>query len=235
MAIVHLDREQGFALLEEMTSARNLLAYGIRVVRTGPFIDTTRDPILTMLSIGMEKLYKLTLGLIELDRNHKWLTKDETKSWYHDLVRMHGKVMGELRIRTADKSPHVRGLLDDVDADPVVVPIIEALDMYGRMGRFYYLDRLGDHVQPISPYEFWQNIEQAALSDPEVAGLCQDAMRDVSDGDAWDRFIGTLHERIASAIERVWIAVAVCGRNHALGETGTTFGFEVHPDAVGRQ
>lgn len=60
-----------------MTSTRNLLAYGIRVIRTGAFIDTTRDPILTMLSIGVEKLYKLTLGLIALDCDHKWPTKTE--------------------------------------------------------------------------------------------------------------------------------------------------------------
>lgn len=73
MAVVDLDRQQGFALLSEITSTRNLLADGIRVIRTGAFIDTTRDPILTMLSIGVEKLYKLTLGLIVLDRDHSGL------------------------------------------------------------------------------------------------------------------------------------------------------------------
>jgi hypothetical protein len=63
----------------------------------------------------------------------------------------------------------------------------------------------------------------------------QRAMENVGDNEAWDRFIRALHERIAVAVERIWIAIAVCGRNHALGETGSTFGFEVHPDAVGRQ
>lgn len=71
MPIVDLDRQQGFALISEMTSTRNLLAYGIRVIRTGAFIETTRDPILTMLSIGVEKLYKLTLGLIALEREEE--------------------------------------------------------------------------------------------------------------------------------------------------------------------
>lgn len=126
-----LDRQQGFALLAEMTSTRNLLAYGIRVIRTGTFIDTTRDPILTMLSIGVEKLYKLTLGLIALDRDQRWPTKTEMQKQGHKLVPMHATVMNELRARTANKSEYVRGLLAEVDNDPVVVPIIEALDMYG--------------------------------------------------------------------------------------------------------
>lgn len=235
MAIVDLDRQQGFALLAEMTSTRNLLAYGIRVIRTGVFIDTTRDPILTMLSIGVEKLYKLTLGLIALDRDHRWPTKTEMQKQGHKLVPMHATVMNELRARTANKSEYVRGLLAEVDNDPVVVPIIEALDMYGRMGRFYYLDELGDAPQPVSPDDAWQNIEQAALADPAVTTLYQQATRDVGDNDAWDEFIRALHERIAVTVECLWIAVAVCGRNRALGETGGTFGFEVHPDAVGRQ
>jgi hypothetical protein len=235
VALVDLDRQQSLALQAEMTSTRNLLAYGIRAIRTGKFIDTTRDPILTMLSIGVEKLYKLTLGLIVLDRDHNWPNKAEMQKQGHRLVPMHAAVMTELLARTANKSEYVRGLLAEVDGDPVVAPIIEALDMYGRMGRFYYLDELGDVPQTVSPDDAWQNIEQSALNDPAVATLYQRAMRNVGDNDAWEEFIGALHERIAMTVERLWIAVAVCGRNHALGETGETFGFEVHPSAVGRQ
>jgi len=213
VAIVDLDRQQGFALLAEMTSTRNLLAYGIRVVRTGAFIDTTRDPILTMLSIGVEKLYKLTLGLIALDRDHTWPTKSEMQEQGHKLVPMHAAVMNELQLGTATKSQYVRELLAEVDNDPVVAPIIEALDMYGRMGRFYYLDELGVAPQPVSPDDAWQNIEQAALADPAVAMLYQQAMEDIGDNDAWDKFIRALHARIATAVERIWVAIAVCGRN----------------------
>ena len=97
MPIVDLDRQQGFALIAEMTSTRNLLAYGIRVIRTGAFIETTRDPILTMLSIGVEKLYKLTLGLIALDCDHKWPNAAAMKAWGHKLVSMHQAIMDELR------------------------------------------------------------------------------------------------------------------------------------------
>lgn len=235
MPVVDLDRQQGFVLIAEMTSTRNLLAYGIRVVRTGAFIETTRDPILTMLSIGVEKLDKLTLGLIALDRDHKWPNTAAMKVWGHKLVPMHQAIMDELRNCTAGKSHYVRGLLAEVDADPVVLPVIEALDMYGRMGRFDYLDQLGDDPQPVSPDGAWQKIESAALTDPDVAALHRRAIDHVGDNEMWEVFIGGLNERIATSVERVWIMIAVCGRNHVIGETGGAFGFEVHPDAVGRQ
>lgn len=235
MAIVDLDRLQGFALLAEMTSTRNLLAYGIRVIRTGAFIETTRDPILTMLSIGVEKLYKLTLGLVALDRDHKWPSAAEMKAWGHKLHSMHDGVLAELRTRTADKSLYVRGLVAEVEADAVVPHLVEALDMYGRMGRFYYLDQLGDSPQPWSPNDAWQKIESAALTDPAIVALYHAVSADVGNNEVWNEFIRALNERIATAVERVWVMIAVCGRNQALGETGGTFGFEVHPDAVGRQ
>lgn len=235
VAIVRLDAQQSSAFIAEMTSTRNLLAYGIRVIRTGAFVDTTRDPILTMLSIGVEKLYKLTLGLVALDQNQKWPTKAEMMKLGHGLFPMHQRVMTELRIRTASKSQYVRQVLAEVDNDPVVEPIIEALDLYGRMGRFFYLDQLGADPQSVSPDAAWDKIEQAALADSNVSSLFQRAMGNVNDNAVWSQFTSALHGRIAIAVERVWIAVAVCGRNHALGETGTTFGFEVHPDLVGRQ
>ncbi|MBA3618009.1 MAG: hypothetical protein H0W56_00125 [Acidothermales bacterium] len=221
--------------MAEMTSTRNLLAYGIRVIRTGAFVDTTRDPILTMLSIGVEKLYKLTLGLAALDRYQAWPTTAEMKSRGHKLVEMHEAVIGELRARTADKSVYVRSLLAEVEEDRVVRPLIEALDLYGCAGRFYYLDLLGeDQQQWASPDESWQKIETAALTNSKVAAYAAYAA-DVGDNEAWAEFRGAVNERVAAAIERLWTMIAVCGRNHALGESGGVFGFEVHPDAVGRQ
>ena len=218
-----------------MTATRNLLAYGLRVVRTGAFIDTTRDPILRLLSIGVEKLYKLTLGLMALDRHGSWPSKAEMRSWGHDLVSMHEAVMLELRARTTTKSQYVQGLLVEVDEDPVVAPVLRALGSYGRMGRFYYLDLLGDDPQAFSPEAAWRGIERAALADAGVARLRRRAFDAPGDSEVWELFIRGLHERIASAVGLMWTTVAVCGRNHALGETGVVFGFDVHPQAVGRQ
>ena len=236
MSIPHLDREKAFALIEEMSSARNLLAYGTRVVRTSVFIDTTRDPILTMLSIGVEKLYKLTLGLSSLDTSQTWPTKRQMKDFGHNLVDMHSTVMTELSKRTAVSSEYVRGLLAEVEADAVVVPLIDTLGRYGQSGRFYHLDRLGDTPQPWeSPTEYWHRMEDVVLQEPQIAAAFTAATEFPLTSELWDHLHTLINQRIADSVERLWTMIAVCGRNHALGEAGATFGFEVHPSAVGRQ
>lgn len=235
MAFAELSQQQMVALLEEMTSTRNLLAYGLRVIRSAAFIDTTRDPILTMLSIGLEKLYKLTLGLVSLDHDHRWPSKTEMQRRGHNLLEMHEAILSELQTRTATGTPYIRGLVAEIERDQLVAPIVVALDLYGRGGRFYNLDELGGHSQPTSPGTAWQEIEDAVLLDPAVQALFQRAMTDTSDGAIWGEMTQVLHEQIAASVERLWIAIAVCGRNHVMGETGRVFGVEVHPDAVGRQ
>lgn len=129
-----------------MSSARNLLAYGTRVVRTAAFLNTTRDPILTMLSIGVEKLYKLTLGLASLDTRQSWPTKAEMKGFGHNLADMHSSVMTELSRRTAVSTLYVRGLLAEVEADAVVIPLINTLGRYGQSGRFTISTGLETHL-----------------------------------------------------------------------------------------
>ncbi|MCD4850584.1 MULTISPECIES: hypothetical protein [Micrococcaceae] len=236
MSIPHLDREKAFALIEEMSSARNLLAYGTRVVRTAAFLETTRDPILTLLSIGVEKLYKLTLGLASLDTNQSWPTIGQMKGFGHNLADMHSSVMAELSARTATSTEYVRGLVAEVEADPVVIPLIATLGRYGRSGRFYHLDRLGDAPQPWdSPGEYWQRMEDTVVQDHQVAAAYTAALEASSNNALWDHLASSINQRIADTVERLWTMIAVCGRNHALGEAGTTFGFEIHPSAVGRQ
>lgn len=236
MTIPHLEGEKSFALIEEMTSARNLLAYGTRAVRTAAFLDTTRDPVLTMLSIGIEKLYKLTLGIASLDAAQSWPTKAQMKEFGHNLTDMHTSVMTELSQRTAASTDYVRGLLAEVEADAVVTPLIATLSRYGQSGRFYHLDRLGDTPQPWeSPSAHWQRIEDAVLRDLHVGAAYRAATEDPTNRALWDYLQTLINHRIADTVERLWKAIAVCGRNHVLGETGTIFGFEVHPDAVGRQ
>ena len=97
------------------------------------------------------------------------------------------------------------------------------------------LFRSGDRPQVVNPDNVWQEIEDAALSDPHVAALYQLTVDRLGDHDVWNQFTEALNERIAAAVERVWIMVAHCGVNGAFGETGITIGHEIHPSAVGRQ
>jgi hypothetical protein len=92
-----------------------------------------------MLSIGLEKLYKLTLGVAALDANQKWLTAKEMQDRKHYLFAMHEEVMVDLTARAAKSTPFVRELIQDVRTDPVVRPLVTVLQRYALSGRFYSL------------------------------------------------------------------------------------------------
>ena len=87
----------------------------------------------------------------------------------------------------------------------------------------------------MSPVDAWQKIALAALADPDVADLYSRVNANIGHDEIWNEFTSALNERIAVAVERIWIMIARSGMNNALGETGTTFGFEIQPSAVGRQ
>lgn len=234
MAIDGLSREQTFDFINEMTSARNLLAYGIKSLRDAPFIETTLDPILSLLSIGVEKHLKLILGVIGIDKTGGWPPFNAMKG--HDIVAMYDRVMTAIRERTTDKSQFVRDHVAGVDADPVIPALMAVLERYAREGRFYNLDRLAERTQKDDPpWSYWSKVEAIALSDQAVQVKYAAATADTSNQQAWDEFYAALQGRVADALDRFWAMVCWVGKNHALGTTGRTLAFEVDQTVVGRQ
>lgn len=234
MAIDGLSREQTFDLINEMTSTRNLLAYGIKSLRDAPFIETTLDPILSLLSIGIEKHLKLIRGVIGIDETGAWPPFKAMKG--HDIVAMYDGVMTAIRARTLDKSQFVQGHVASVDADPVIPALIAVLDRYAREGRFYNLDRLAERTQKDDPpWAYWSRVESITLTDPAVNLKYSVAMADVSNQAAWNEFHVALQGRVADALDRFWEMVCWVGKNNALGTTGRTLAFEVGQSTVGRQ
>ena len=234
MNIAGLDKEASPAFIYEIDAARHLLAYGLKVVRSDALTANTRDPIMTMLSSGLEKLYKLTLGLIALDRDNRWASKAEMKQIGHKIGEMHPVVLAELVQRVKDKPPYVQQSIETVSTDPVLPTIMNCLDSYGREGRFFYLDLLaGEPQQRSSPHESWRAIETEVLADPDVR-LSVKANRSVGDSEQWRTLRLAVGERIDASLTSVWTSIALCARHGALGEAGRVFGLEVHPDSVGR-
>lgn len=97
-------------------------------LRSAPFIDTTLDPILSLLSIGVEKLQKLVLGVVRLDETGAWPTFDEIRAYRHNLVTMHEATMAAIRERTASSSDFVCEQVAAVDADALIPLLIATLD-----------------------------------------------------------------------------------------------------------
>ena len=235
MPFENLDSQQSAALLEEVTSTRNLLGYGLKALSSDASFATTRDPILTMLSIGFEKLFKLTLGLAELDLHREWPPVSFLTGYRHDLTRLHGDTMKVLQDRTASSSAYVRDLVSGVKADPMVPLLIHVLHIYGDSGRFYYLDRLGNRTQDLNPTDAWDQFVQAAMTDPTIVVLLEEASRQLVRDAPWEELEAALRERLAHAVEGVWTMVSMCGQNHVLGRNGDLFGVEVAHRNVGRQ
>lgn len=115
---------------------------------------TTRDPIMTMLSIAVEKLLKVAFGLLHIKDHRHWLPLHVLKNDYrHDLVRTEQLLRETIHDR-ADRATH-RFYMDQaltvLESDPVWPPLIAALNRYGKDGRFYSLDALAENPQCSRP------------------------------------------------------------------------------------
>ncbi|WP_139230668.1 MULTISPECIES: hypothetical protein [unclassified Leifsonia] len=232
-----LSRGQAIALIRETTAARNLLGYGLLALRRTRFVDTTRDPILTMLSIGAEKTFKMALGLVNVAAEQRWLGKNVLKNHYrHDLVLMDRTLREQLRQRLDNATyPAIVGpLLDAVDSNPLWEPMISMLDRYGREGRFYNLDALAEYDQPDDdPEEYWNRVEQIAIE--EVPAVAREWNAVTGDYSKMDRFTATLNEAMAETIEAGWRMICMAGVQGVMGDRGKGWGFDLDPSMVGRQ
>ncbi len=226
---------QGIHLIQESDSAKHLLAYGTRALRSAAFIETTRDPIMTMLSIGVEKMLKLSLGLLHVEENRVWIPASVLKNEYrHDLVKMEKLLRNAIRRNTgrATHRSYVDQALTALDCDPVWPPLIAALNRYGQEGRFYYLDALAENPQRgESPSAFWDVAEQTALQNEATLNELFGAMLD--DVSLSDEFAASLNNRIADSLQRFWDLVIMAGVQGVLGDRGKAWGHDFK--TIGRQ
>lgn|GEM_PF-1598452 len=214
MALDGLTRQQGFALIFEMDSARYLLRHGDDVLRTTKYIDLTIDAILTTLSIGVEKLLKLALGLGEVADGKGWPDKRTMqKGFGHGTLEMDAKLRARLR-EGIELKPYARTILAEVDADPVWPALLAALDAYGQSGRFYNLDTLAMSPQQFeNPRHLWDAIEQIALAnDPKLAQMQQDVFDDLTNPQKMDDYEHALLVVIANSLRRWWRMVAILAK-----------------------
>lgn len=135
---------------------------------------THADTLLTVLSIGVEKLLKLTYGLIVEDRDGSWPSKAEMRAVGHDVSGLEATCRSLLRARVqlAAQPGYIGGLLDDLDADAHVPKLMMILTKYGKAGRFAQLDYLsGQPQQGDSPRQMWDQYDTQLASEPTALPL----------------------------------------------------------------
>lgn len=233
-----LSDRQALALLSETDSTRYLLAYGIRTLRRSRLAEITREPMMTLLALGIEKILKSALGLIYLADHREWPPQKQFKDvWRHDLAAMASEVIPALRDRL-DLGTHpiyVERLLDEVEQSAAVMPILAALTRYGVNGRFYYLDELAEKPQEgPKPAALWELAERAVRADDRDldARLTAALGGPMSD---FDQLLYELEGRTADAVELLCRLIVMAGRQGLLGERGKGWAFDVDPKDVSEQ
>lgn len=200
-------RDDWVHLSYEQDAAVSCLRYGWGVLSAYRFATNEVEPLFVLLATGVEKLLKLTYGLTVQADTGAWPAQEvmSTKKrggWGHRVADLDAECRKLLRTSASRATyPHyVTGRIDELDADPYVVPWLNALQRYGVNGRFYNLDHLADAAQrEPSPRELWDDLyNSVAFADPEI-----DSLIGVS-SDHYDALVRRTTGRLAGSLWLWW-------------------------------
>lgn len=88
-----MDSQQAMTLCldREVTSIRHSVTTGLMLLRKAKHIDDSFEPCLILLSIGFEKLLKLSLGLSVYAETREWVSNKELRDAGHLILTSYGK------------------------------------------------------------------------------------------------------------------------------------------------
>lgn len=227
---------QALALDDETRIAADVIAAGVHELRR---IDESNDRVfapMLLLSVGFERLLKLTLVLYELARSGKVPSSKALRQHGgrkgHDLAALTSAVVArggsdeQLLRRPAckDDLPFLR-------EDEVLTYAVATLAEFGTTSRYYHLDTLLDSagsdtaltgLERLDPLAAWGALEQALVA------RHHDRSRDSGpDSPSFDYAIvatesTALFQRYARAISRMWTL-------GSLGATARQFSGHLYP------
>lgn len=233
-----LSIRQGFALIEEARSVRNLLRDSVDAIRGLRFVSVHGDAVFTMGSIGVEKAIKVMLGCNEVGASGSWPSKKTLQHWGHDIQALNDLLESAVKEGLANCT-HVgysEMLAVRISGSTELPLVFATFARYGKSGRFHHLNILATD-EPGSddpPSEYWERVElRIRTTDPEF--------REVPYGDnrVLDEYEKRLRGRIADELETWWFCVHRLGVQGCFGELGKKIGWEIwepgrpEPSAVG--
>ncbi|WP_395691521.1 hypothetical protein [Nocardioides sp.] len=201
MAISGLNHLRSVVLLLELDEATAITSVGLRNLRDLHHVSEEAAAVLTLLSIGSEKMLKMALGLAELDDGHPWPATAQMKRWGHNIGELDGlaRARYERQIDRSTAPGYIRELLDQCADDRTLRALLEILTAWGLQARFHRLDELAGSPQPEeSPQALWDEMETDVLSDaPEL-------LRRLGDPAAYDETRAKVNELIGDSFRRWW-------------------------------
>lgn len=164
----HPDIVFGLHLINEITTATQLLAVGLNQIVEPRWYATEPASALTCMSSGVERILKLTYGLAILHDGQSFPTDKQLRDLGHDLVTLDGIVRPRLgaSASTLGKN-YVGNLLANVEADPYWPGLLTTLNVWAdAAGRYRDLTILSGkpaHEDPATAV--WNATESECLID----------------------------------------------------------------------
>lgn len=128
------------------------------------------DPVFACLSLGMEKVLKLSVGLDAVHRSGAWPPRQTMRETYgHRIGKLDQVARKVIRdhLHEAAAPPYVQEALDACDSDQLASKLVEAMARYATDGRFHNLDHLaGGSPGEGTPLNLWMEIQHVVLSSP---------------------------------------------------------------------
>lgn len=222
-----LSMRQGFALIEEAGSVRNLLRDSVEAIRNLRFVSLHGDAVFTLGSIGVERTMKVMLGCRDVGALGSWPSMKKLKyEWGHDIEALNTLLGSAIEDGLAG-STHVEyaeTLASRISGNTVLPLLFATFARYGKSGRFHYLDVLAtdEPGSDDSPSEYWERVELHVRSaEPEFHEV------PYGDNQALDEYENRLRGRIADELEAWWFCVHRLGVQGCFGDLGKTIGWEI--------
>lgn len=217
---------QGFALLQEAESVRNLMRDSIQAIRGMRLVSTQGDAVFALGSIGTEKAMKILLGCKAVEDDGAWPTKRELTNWGHDVEGLSTRLLAaiEVGLGRTTATGYSAQLAEHIEQSTVLPLLFAAFARYGRSGRFHHLDILAtdEPGELDQPSEYWERVEQQVRKTrPEF--------REIPYGDnaALDDYEKKLRGVIADEVDTWWFCVHRLAVQGCFGELGKTVGWEI--------
>ncbi|GAA6526897.1 hypothetical protein [Intrasporangium sp. DVR] len=164
----HPDIVFGLHLVNEITTATQLLAVGLNQIIEPNWYASEPATSFTCMASGVERILKLTFGLSASHQGQPFPSAKQLQKLGHDLIALEGFVHPPLtaKARALGKG-YVADLLADVGTDPYWPGLLATLDSWASAsGRYRDLTILtGEKTHQDPPTALWDATERACLQD----------------------------------------------------------------------
>lgn len=223
-----LSCQQSSALIEEIASARSLLAASVTAIRDMRYVSEQGDAVFTLGSIGVEKTMKLMLGCNEVEAKQKWPRKSVLRGWGHDIEELNRLLLGSVRdgLPRCGAVGYSERLAKRIGESSILPHLFVTFARYGKSGRFHHLDILATDEPGTdkAPSKYWDELEVRLREIvPGFQGV------PYGDNEALDGYEKRLRGRIADELEVWWFCLHRLGVQGCFGELGKLVGWEIWP------